>query len=191
MGVDVANLTQGPGTLYRGAVSATEPLDTAMNLAPTEPDWSDVGGTMDGVTLTINQEYSELNVDQVVDVPGRRISKRDMTIGTNMAEPTLENLAFCLNQGTISEGAGFKAIVPPNDTSATQPTYSALIFDGFAANSLRRRVIVRRALSTNNVEFAYKKDAQTVFTATFSAHFVSSTIPAFKIVDEVAVEAGP
>ncbi|MCW0214367.1 MAG: hypothetical protein OJJ54_13490 [Pseudonocardia sp.] len=191
MGVDVANLTQGPGTLYRGAVGATEPLDTALATAPSGPAWTDVGGTMDGVTLTINQEYSELQVDQVVDVPGRRISKRDMTIATNMAEPTLENLAFCLNQGTISAGTGYKAIVPPNDTSATQPTYSALIFDGFSPSSLKRRIVVRRALSTNNVEFAYKKDAQTVFTATFSAHFVSSSIPAFRISDEVAVEETP
>lgn len=185
MGVTVSNLTMGPGTLNFGDFGATEPADTAVATPPSGADWTDIGGTQDGVTLTINQEFKELEVDQVVDVPGRRLTKRDMQIKTNLAEPTLENLAFVSNaSATISTGTGYKSLEPSNDTSATQPTYKALLFDGIAPGGGNRRVIVRRTLSTDNAEFAYKKDSQTVFTATFSAHYVSPSIAPYKIIDE-------
>lgn len=191
MPTSVANLTQGPGTLYVAEVGVTEPEDTAVATAP-GVGYRDVGGTTDGVELSINQDYKELEVDQVVDVPGRRITKREMTLKTNMAEPTLENLALALNSASeVTTGTGFKAFTPNTETSATQPKYTALLMDGFApgatpsGTSPRRRILVRRALSTDNLAFAYKKDDQTVFSAEFSAHYVSASITPFKIVDEV------
>lgn len=186
MAVSATNLIMGPGTLYSGDFSAAEPADSAINTTPAASAWSDVGGTMDGAELTIEQDYEELEVDQIVDIPGRRLTKRDMSIKTNMAEPTLENLALGMNAGTVTTGSGFKSLEPISDTSATQPTYYAMILDGFAPQQLRRRIIMRKVLSTDNVEFAYKKDEQTVFAVTFSVHYVSSSIKPFKIVDEAA-----
>ncbi|MFC5947077.1 hypothetical protein ACFQH9_02140 [Pseudonocardia lutea] len=189
MAVTVSNLIMGPGTLYRAAVDAVEPEDTAVNSTPAASAYTDVGGTMDGVTLAINQEYTELAVDQVIDVPGRRKTKREFTIQTNLAEPTLENLAFVMNEDeatAVTTGTGFKKLEPSNDTSATQPVYSKLLFDGFAPDSLARRVIGRKMLSTDNVEFAYSKENQTVFTATFSGHYVSPSIKPFVVIDEDA-----
>lgn len=182
------NLILGPGTLYSGAFGAVEPVDTAVATAPDDGVWTDVGGTMDGVTLTVNQEFTELAVDQIVDVPGRRLTKRDLTLGTSLAEPTLENLAVAMNAGSVTAGGtgatAFKALEPAFDTSATQPNYKALLFDGFAPDSHNRRIIVRKGLSTDNVEFAYKKDEQTVFAVVFSAHYVSPSIAPFKVIDE-------
>ncbi len=182
MAVTATNLTQGPGTLYTGLFGATEPADTAV-ASPPGAGWTDVGGTADGVTVNVMQEFSELSVDQIVDVPGRRLTKRDMSIATNMAEPTLENLAIATNGGTITTGAGYKKLEPGYATSATQPTYKALIFDGYAPGGFVRRVIVRKALNTSNVEFAYKKDTQTFFTVSFNAHYVSSSIAPYIYVD--------
>jgi hypothetical protein len=189
MAVTTTNLIQGPGTLYTGAFGATEPLDTAVGDAPDSGVWTDVGGTTDGVQLSIMQEFSELAVDQIVDVPGRRLVKRDLSLTTNMAEPTLANLAAAMNleSSSVTDGSGFKKLEPSSDTSATQPTYKALILDGFAPEQLTRRVIVRKVLSTNNVDFAYQKDAQTVFSVTWSAHYVSSAVKPFAIVDEETV----
>ena len=45
-------------------------------------------------------------------------------------------------------------------------------------------VILRKVLSSDNVEFAYKKEDQTVFSVTWSVHYVSNSIAPFKIVDE-------
>ena len=184
MAVTTTNLIQGPATLYTGATDATEPLDTAIGTAP-GAGWTDVGGTTDGVQLSIAQEFSELAVDQIVDVPGRRLTRRDLTLTTNMAEPTLENLASGMNlpSSAVTTGTGFKKLEPSSDTSATQPNYKALILDGFAPEQLMRRVIVRKVLSTANVDFAYQKDAQTVFTVTWSAHYVSPSIKPFAVID--------
>lgn len=183
MPVVATNLTQGPGTLYTAPFGTVEPADADVANDP-GTGWGDVGGTRDGVNISMNLEYSELEVDQIVDVPARRLIKRDMALETNLAEPTLDNLTIALNSGVVSSGSGFKSYEPTSDTSATQPTYRALLMDGFQGEK-RRRIIVRRALSTENVEFAYKKDDQTVFSVTFSAHYVSSTIKPFKVVDGV------
>lgn len=184
MAVSVTNLILGPADLYTGAFGVAEPADTAV-ASPPGVGWTDVGGTSDGAELEIAQEFTELTVDQIVDVPGRRLTKRDVMLATNMAEPTLENLSLAMNGGTIATGAGFKSLEPNYATSATQPTYKALLLDGYSANSLRRRVIVRKTLSTDNVKFAYTKDKQTVYTVKFSAHYVSASIAPFKVIDGV------
>src|SRR5690606_171262 len=146
--------------------------------------WTDVGGTTDGVSVSIAQEFAELAVDQIVDVPGRRLTKRDISLTTNMAEPTLENLALAMNAGSVSTSIeDVKKLEPTDDTSATQPTYRALILDGFAPEQRRRRVVVRKVLSTANVEFAYSKENQTVFSVTWSAHYVSPSIKPFVVLD--------
>lgn len=189
MSVTATNLTMGPGTLYTAPFGTAEPADTAVATAP-DVAWVDVGGTKDGVELTVAQEYTELEVDQIVDMVGRRLTKREFMLKTNLAEPTLANLAVAMNGGTTAAGGtgatAFSSIEPAYATSATQPTYKALIFDGYAPNSKQRRVVVRRALSTDDVEFAYSKEDQTVFSVTFSAHWVSTSIAPFKLVDSTA-----
>lgn len=182
MPVTTTNLIMGPGELYTGAFGATEPASptTAPAVA-----WTNVGGTMDGVTLNIGLEFTELEVDQVVDVPGRRLTKREMTIETNMAEPTLENFAIAMNAPAPTTVTNVKTLEPVNGTAAFNPTYVALLFDGIAPNGKTRRFVVRRALSTEGVETAYQKDEQTVLAVTWSAHYVSSSIAPFKIQDDV------
>ncbi len=194
MAVTVTNLTQGPGELYTAAVSVTEPLDTAVASDP-GVDYTNVGGTMDGVELNVDLTYKELEVDQVVDIPGRRITKRELTLETKLAEPTLENLALAINSGTIATGGtgatSFKSLTPSNDTSATQPLYKGVLFDGFAPGAAedgtapRRRVLARRVLSVEGTKFAYVKDKQTVFSLSLSCHYVAAGIAPFKVVDQV------
>lgn len=198
MAATVANLVQGPATVYVGTFDGTtarEPANAAVNATPAASAWTDVGGTTDGVEISINQEYKELEVDQVVDIPGRRLVKRDMSVKTNLAEPTLANLLYALNDvngGSLgASGAGFSGFYEPAFTdSATQPTYRAVLLHGWAPGSgssnqsKRRMVHLRKVLSSDNVEFAYKKEDQTVFTVTWSVHYVSNAIAPFKIVDE-------
>jgi hypothetical protein len=185
MGVTASQLIMGPGALYSGAFGATEPADTAIATAPSSATFTDVGGTLGGVKLKIEQKFKELEVDQIVDNVGRRLTMREMTISTEMAEPTLENLVLAANgSGSITSGSGFKSFVPANDSSATQPSYRCFIFDGFAASGGVRRVIARRCLSTSNVEFEYSKDKQTTFKVEFSCHYVSPSIAPYKVIDQ-------
>jgi hypothetical protein len=112
MSVTTTNLIQGPGTLYTGAFGATEPTDTAVNAIPAASAWTDMGGTQDGVKLSVDQTYSELEVDQITLRVGSRLTKADFTIETSLAEATLENLSTTLNGGTAASGAGFKSFDP-------------------------------------------------------------------------------
>lgn len=191
MAVTTSNLILGPGTLYKGALGATEPADTAVADAPDDGVWTDLGGTSDGLSLSINQEYTELAVDQIVDVPERRMTKREFTIGTNLAEATLDNLSLALN-AEVTAGSGgtgattYASLTADNASSATQPTYTALIVDGYAPSGQQRRFIGRKMLQVGSVDFAYSKDTQTVFSVSFAGHYVSSVIAPFKVVDEDA-----
>lgn len=183
MAVTTTNLIMGPGELYTGAFGATEPATVVTTPAT---GWTNVGGTMDGVTLNISQEYTEFEVDQVVDVPGRRLTKREMTIETNLAEATLENFAVALNGAAPTTVSSEKIWEPAADSNLTATSYFAIIVDGIAPNGKRRRFIARRCLSTEGVETAYKKDEQTVLAVTWAAHYVSAAIKPFKIVDDAS-----
>jgi len=195
MGVTVTNLTLGPGEMFRGNFGATEPTDAevAMDMSETAVanDWDDMGGTQGGITLELNQEYTELEVDQVVDIPGRRLTKREFKMNTNLAEPTLENFQLAANGGEIVPGTGYRSYEPSMDTSGDTPTYSALVFDGYGPNSLKRRVIARRVLNVATVGQEYMKDSQTLFPVEFSCHYISKSIRPFRYIDEAeTVPAG-
>jgi hypothetical protein len=185
MTVTAANLIMGPGVFYFGDFGATEPTDANVGSAP-GAGWNDAGGTLGGVVLNILQEYKELEVDQIVDPVGSRLIKRVMTLATQLAEATIENLARSLNNVVPTPGAGFTAFEPPNDNSATQPLYRAFIFDGWAPGSFRRRVIGRRILNVSSTESPYSKDGQTIFKVEFKCHYVSDAIKPFKVVDDTA-----
>lgn len=186
MGVTTTNLIQGPATLYYGLFGATEPTDASVNTTPPASAWTDLGGTNGGVTLTLNLTYSELEVDQIVDRVGSRLTKRDFMVKTDLAEATLENLALALNDTAPVSAAGYKTFDPTNGSSATQPTYIAIMLDGYAPGGFRRRFIGRRMLSTDNVDQAYQKDKQTLTPVTFTGHYVSPSIKPFHIVDQTS-----
>lgn len=175
------NVLAGPGALYTGAYGATEPGDTVVNSAPAASAWTDAGGTNDGLTVTVNQTFFELEVDQVPDVMDRRLTSRDVQVTTNMAEGTLANLALTLNDSTTATGSGFAKLTPSFGQSAMFPTAKAVLVDGWAPTTTTaktRRFIARRVLSIGNVETAYKNDGQWLLPVTFGAMYVdSSTAP--------------
>lgn len=190
MAVTTTNLIAGPATLYVGAFGATEPADSAVNSAPVASTWPDVGGTQGGARLTAEVEYFELTVDQMVDIPERRLTSRNLGIETNLAEPTLVNVKLAFNGGTITASAAYSVYDPDADVAASQPTYSAAILDGWAPRSaggvvMRRRTIARKVLNFSGVGQEYTKDGQTVLPVRFGIHAVSSAIKPFKIVDQL------
>lgn len=194
MSVTVTNLIQGPAAGYYGTgysettayTTTAEPADAAVNTTPQASAWTDMGGTTDGVNLEVGREFSELAVDQIIDVPTRRLTKREFTIATNVAEATLENFAVVSNDTAPTSGSGYKTFEPAFATSASQPTFRAWIFDGYAPQGFRRRVINRRMLSVDPIQFAYKKDGQTVFSMKLAGHYVSASIAPYKLIDQTS-----
>lgn len=178
MPVTSTNLIQGPATIYWGTFGATEPVITALPAAP----FVDLGGTTDGVELGIEDDYAVLGVDQVIYEIERRRTARVVTLKTNLAEATAANLAIAINNTAPAAGI----LTADDGLTAFNPAYGSVIVDGIAPGGFRRRIIVRKALSTDSVAVAYKKDDQTVIPVTFTGHWVSSSIKPFNITDASA-----
>jgi hypothetical protein len=191
MTITPGNLVQGPATLYWGAFGAAEPADSAVGTDPGVA-WTDVGGTTGGVTFEVDTTYADLTVDQLIDPVGARLTKRAITLSTKLSELTMSNLNLAMNSlATITPGTGFTAMDPQTTTSATQPTYSALLLDGWApalaaGGAARRRVIVRKVLSAAKITLTYDMTNQAVYELTWTAYFVSPSIPPFHIIDQTA-----
>lgn len=183
---------QGAGRMYTGVFSATganEPALANINAAPQASAWTYTGFTSDGITITINQTFSEMRVDQLADRVGTKLTERELQLNANLAEATLANLILGMNGGTLTTAAGYSYYEPVYDGSELQPTYIAVLFDGYAPASAagvskRRRIILRKSLSTENVETSYKKDELTLIPVTFTSHYVSDTVAPFRIIDE-------
>lgn len=181
MAVTTTNLIAGPANIYYGVVGATEPTDAIT--APASATWTSLGGTKDGVNLTVQQKFVNLDVDQIIDLVEQRQTDRGFLVETHAAELTLENLKLGLNGGTVSTAGQTKTFDPGQIVPGSVPNYAALIIDGLAPNGKARRIIVRKALATKDVQFAYKSGAQSVYTLSFEAHYVSGTTSPFIIMD--------
>jgi hypothetical protein len=176
MAVTTTNLIQGPAVVYVGTFGVTEPA--AIGTAP-GVGWTDVGGTKGGVELNISSEYGELTVDQIVDVIESRRTGREITVKTQLAEATLDNIARAI--GNAAPAANVLNL--DDNAAAFKPPYSAILIDGIAPGGFRRRIIVRKTLATDAVGVAYKKDDQTVVPVTWKLLWVSSSIIPLKLED--------
>lgn len=186
------SLVQGPGTIYLGAVGALEPSMGNVASAPDSAVWTALGGLLGGVELVVSQEWVTIDLKQLPDQPMRRLKKRQLSVKTQMAEATLLNLGYALNDtGAVASGAGWNQYVPSSRSEATALTYNALLIDGWAPgfrlsdrHQKHRRIVLRKVLSIDNVEFGYTKDGQTVYTVTWSCHYVDGSTAPFRIIDE-------
>ena len=187
----------GPARLYVGGFGATEPLDSAVTpngyMTPPNPSiWTDVGGTDGGVTVEIDSTYTGLSVDQIIMEVGARLTELKMSVTAKLSELTLANMNFALNQvATIAVNTGYSTLDIPVGSSATQPTYAAIIVDGWApytsgGTPALRRVIVRKVLSQTKIGLAYDKKTQQAFDCAWQAYYVSSSITPYHQIDETS-----
>ncbi len=190
--IDPMELIQGPAFLHIATFGAPEPLDTQVNQAPAASAWSPLGPTDGGVTLNLAQEYAAQMVDQSPYRLGSRLTNVNGGIATSLAAVTLENFRIALNGGTITSGATWKKYVPNIGDTASQPEYRAIMMDGWAPMSAdgqtcRRRVIVRKILSTEALATTSGKENKNLLPVTFTMHYVDDTVEPFAFWDELKV----
>lgn len=172
-----SNVLQGTVDIFTGAFGAAEPANSEAVIDGSV--WSFVGATDGGATLTLNQSYSNMVVDQVALPVGSRLVTQEATVATSMAEATLKNLRRAMNDSATS-GTTFGL----NSEIANQdPNYCAVLLKGKAPEGNPRLVIVRRALSTASVGVPFKKDGLTVVPITWSGYYVSKSIEAVFVDD--------
>ena len=171
--ITAANVVLGTADLYIADTSATLPVDATTALAV---DFRNMGATTDGVTVTFAPEYANIEVDQVPGSVGARLQSLEVTISTNLAETTLENLRAALSLGDITSTAGTDRfdLLP---TNGGEPNYQTLVIDGFGPTGKRVRLIAPKVLSTDEVETVFSKEDTRVFSVTFTAYYVDAETP--------------
>lgn len=193
MAVTAANVLMGPGNLYQAAYGTTYPADSAATIAAGAPvGFTDMGGTHGGVIMMIDQTMQKLDVDQVPDPIGARMTAREVQLQTELAEVTFNNLNVALNGLlTIGVQASYTTADLQTTTAAFQPTYTSLVFDGFAPTlptgaPARRRMSAFKTLSVAKIQEKHDKKNQRTFAVTFTCFWVSATQGPVHWVDQTA-----
>lgn len=141
----------------------------------------------------IDNTYMQQVVDQIPIAVGGRLTKQAITITTQLAETTLNNLNLSMN-GLISitTQSGYTTADLQTATSATQPQYYTLIVDGWAPTTgtteaaCRRRIIIWKVLSQGKATFAYEMEKNSVYNVSFQAYYVSGSVSPWHSIDQTS-----
>lgn len=170
--VGAANFRVGPAnTMITGAVPTTVGTNGEVVVAGATGGgtFTPVGFTSEGVEVSYEPDYGDVEVDQLLD--SARIFKQGMrvTVNTTFAEATLENLLVIWGQneavtgGTVNIRAG---------SLGEAPVERSLLFVGPApvatAGAEQERVYrIYRAIQTESSSFALRRSEMTGLPASF------------------------
>lgn len=192
-GVNVRNLIAGPAVVHVAPFGTAEPADALVAMGV---GWRHLGGTTGGVRQMVNREIFNLEVDQIPEPVGARVTNRGAQVATTLAEPTLQNWALAMGEleaAVTSTGVAPAAVTetlePSEIDQASEPNYVAVCITGPGPNGKTRRIILRKVLSTESIESANEKAGQTGIPVTFTGYRVSDSIRALKMMDTAPATA--
>lgn len=186
MTYQVRNVIVGAAALYISASDSSVytsppnlPAFVAATAATTTLDadttnWRHVGYTTDGLEVTYAPDYTDVEVDQLLDAA--KIFKQSMrvTIGTTLSEVNLENLVVAWGQATsaFSSTGSDATLGIASGALGDSPIERALIAVGPAPKTAqgqkRERVYyARRVLSVESSAHALRRNEATVFPVSF------------------------
>lgn len=168
-------------TFYGANGNVAVPLPTGLavntsSVAAFEADttnWRSVGLTSDGVELTIEPDFGEVTVDQMMDAAKMFKQGQTASVRTSLAEATLQNLVLAWGQPNSSLGTA-----PTPDTTGQElgiragalleePVERSVAFIGpaprNATNKRQERLYVaRRSLNVESVAHSLSKTEATM-----------------------------
>jgi len=144
--------------------------------APSATDFRDVGFTMEGVEVSYEPDFGDVEVDQLLD--SARIFKQSMrvTVNTTFAEATLENLVVVWGQNnstltTTGTGATeVKTLEVAGGALGDDPVERGIIFVGKGPrkDGKKERVYhLRRAIQTESSSHALRRTEVTGLPVSF------------------------
>jgi hypothetical protein len=166
-----------------------------------DPEYRNVGYTMNGLELVFQPDFGEVQVDQLLDVAKLYKQGMQVNLNTAFAESTLENLLFSLagkdNDLETAGSGSFAAGNPALNLSAGDIGECAVergmiavgpgTGDCAIGDQIERIYVAYRALSIENVTVAARRDEPTMFEVSFRllpndnasyGQIVDRTIPA-------------
>lgn len=184
------NLIVGAAAVFIGPSSDTlidlETVSRADWVTPTTPTlpvgWRNVGFTQDGLEISTDPSYGEVEVDQLLDAALIFKDGMGLTISTTFAEATLENLLVAWGQpsdidtGTITTPAGtYEEVEVLGGSLGEAPLERALIAIGnspraTAGGAYGERVYYAyRVLSTESASVSVARADASTIPVTFRA----------------------
>jgi hypothetical protein len=169
----VADTTLTPATL-ESFVGTESFRDTLSD----EPDYTNVGYTMNGLELQFQPDFGEVQVDQILDVAKLYKQGMQVNLATAFAEATLENLLVALAYseskltGNKAQSAGQTLDLSAGDIGEC-PVERGIVAvgpgTGDCADSayVERVYSAYRALSIENVTVSAKRDEASMFEVSF------------------------
>ena len=197
------NIIVGAAALF----VADSTLNTTTNAVPSfvstesykstlssDPDYTNVGYTMNGIELQFQPDFGEVQVDQVLDVAKLYKQGMQVNLATTFAEATLENLLLATAgqdsdlSGTKSTSAGQVLNLSAGDIGEC-PVERGIVAVGPGtgdcedSGNVERVYIAYRALSIENVTVSAKRDEASMFEVSFRLLPDDLTATYGKIVD--------
>lgn len=188
------NIIVGAGAVYLGATTTAEYDEddifvgtlqasstngkSAQIASNVEADWQSVGYTSEGVDLSFEPDYGEVQVDQLLDVAKIFKQGQRVMLNTSFTEGTLENLLIAIGgkSGDLTSSvSGVRPLWMNGGSLGYAPVERSIMVVGPAPDSLvsgtanlcERIYIGYRALSMDTVGVGIKRDSATVFPVSF------------------------
>jgi hypothetical protein len=159
-----------------------------------DPDYTNVGYTMNGIELQFQPDFGEVQVDQILDVAKLYKQGMQVNLATAFAEATLENLLLATAgqdsdlSGNKSSSAGKTLNLSAGDIGEC-PVERGIVAVGPGtgdcedSGNVERVYVAYRALSIENVTVSAKRDEASMFEVSFRLLPDDLTATYGKIVD--------
>lgn len=164
------NIIVGAANFWVGKVGAAGPTGTSATI---DPSMRAVGYTQEGVEVSHEPDYGDVEVDQLLDSP--RIFQQGMrvTVNTTFAEATLENLIVVWGQEESSLAS--KTVTIQAGSLGGAPIARSLLFVGPAPSNEtggsevrnERVYSILNAVQTESSSFALRRAEATGLPASF------------------------
>lgn len=142
--IDAGKVIVGPAEVKIGAYGASEGACTS------------IGATDGGVSLTVEQEYLDIEVDQAMGEIENKLTKRRVRFSTNMAQVTLANLALAMGLPTTAVSGSVLSV------GVQLPENKTVWLIGPGPDGTVHKYHIFKARVMGNPEMAYRKDEKTV-----------------------------
>lgn len=170
--IDAVELLNGVGVLY------VAPADEAMPDVDATPsgNWSEMGETEGGVTVTPAQEIRKRSTDQRTGPVKAIRDEESLTIETNLVQITLENLAQVMGGQTVTDTAPGASTIGTREMGMTRGATVneyALLFRGERQSpygaSYPAQLWIPRGYFDGENGMEFTKDGDVLIPVTFEA----------------------
>jgi hypothetical protein len=194
----VADTTVDADTLP--AFVSAESYRETLSEAPYTADYTNVGYTMNGLELSFQPDFGEVQVDQLLDVAKLYKQGMQVNLNTAFAEATLENLLIALAykddklSGNKSSSNG-RVLELSSGSLGECPVERGIIAVGAGTGdcavgeTVERIYAAYRALSIENVTVSAKRDEASMFEVSFRLLPDDADASYGKIIDRTFVPA--